>query len=190
MDFPEHPFWDFALRVYKTPGVSEACLEIQERHGVDVNVLLFCCWLGESGRGSVTPERLAEACNAVASWHETVVKKLRAVRRVLKSGIEKAPSDLGASLREQIQKHEIDAEHIELLTLAASVSDLKPDTSRPSDARAEDAIANVGVYLVSLNATLMGVDRVALGRIIAAAFPEYGRERAESQLSLAGPITF
>jgi hypothetical protein len=29
MEFPAHPLWDFALRVYKTPGVSDACLEIQ-----------------------------------------------------------------------------------------------------------------------------------------------------------------
>jgi len=190
MDFPEHPFWDFALRVYKTPGVSDACLEIQERHGADVNVLLFCCWLGESGRGAVTPERLAESCRAVASWHESVVKKLRAVRRVLKSGIEKAPSDLAATLRTQIQKYEIDAEHIELLTLAASVADLEPDVSRPADARAEDAIGNIGVYLASLNAALMGADRSALGRIVAAAFPNYGRTRAETELSARLAITF
>ena len=35
MDFPAHPFWDFALRVYKTPGVSDACLAIQDRHRAD-----------------------------------------------------------------------------------------------------------------------------------------------------------
>jgi uncharacterized protein (TIGR02444 family) len=190
MDFPEHPFWDFALKVYQMPGVSEACLEIQERHGADVNVVLFCCWLGESGRGAVTPEKLAEACKAVASWNETVVKRLRAVRRVLKEGIEKAPSDLASSLRKQIQTYEIDAEHIELLTLAASVADMKPDPSRPADARADDAIANIGLYLVSLNATLIGADRTALGRIVGAAFPAYGAQRAETQLSLCMPITF
>lgn len=190
MEFPAHPIWDFALRVYKTPGVSDACLEIQERHGADVNVLLFCCWLGESGRGAVTAERLAESRQAVASWHESVVKKLRAVRRGLKGGIENAPPDLTQELRANVQKYEIDAEHIELLTLAASVADLKPDAARPADARAEDAVANIGVYLTGLNATLMGVDRTALGTIVAAAFPDYGRTRAETVLSARLPITF
>ena len=183
MDFPAHPFWDFALAVYKTPGVSAACLDIQERHGADVNVVLFCCWLGESGRGAVTPERLAESCRAVESWHETVVKRLRGVRRALKEGIERAPSDLASTLRGQIQAYEIDAEHIELLTLAASVADIKPDPARPAEARAEDAIANIGTYLTSLGASLTGADRSALGQIVAAAFPRYGRERAETQLS-------
>jgi uncharacterized protein (TIGR02444 family) len=190
MDFPAHPFWDFALRVYKAPGVSDACLAIQERHGADVNVVLFCCWLGESGRGTVTPDRIAEACDAVASWHESVVKKLRAVRRILKDGAKKAPADLAGELRSQIQTYEIDAEHIELLMLAASVADLKPDAGRPADARAEDAIANVGLYLTHVNATLMGVDRTALGTIVAAAFPDYGRARAEATLSARIPITF
>ena len=31
MDFPAHPFWDFALDVYRRPGVSDACLALQER---------------------------------------------------------------------------------------------------------------------------------------------------------------
>jgi hypothetical protein len=138
----------------------------------------------------VTAERLAESCAAVASWHDTVVKRLRAVRRGLKDGAGSAPPDLAAGLREQVQKYEIDAEHIELLTLAASVADLDPDRARPPDARAEDAIANVGVYLAGLNATLIGADRTALGRIVAAAFPDYGRERAETQLSTQMPIAF
>jgi uncharacterized protein (TIGR02444 family) len=190
MDFPAHPFWDFALRVYKTPGVSDACLAIQERHGADVNVVLFCCWLGETGRGAITPERLAEACESVTSWHESVVQRLRAVRRLLKDNAGKAPADLASSLRAQIQANEIDAEHIELLMLAANVADLKPDPARPADARANDAVSNIGTYLIRINATLMGVDRTALGEIVAAAFPDFDRARAEMALSAQIPITF
>jgi uncharacterized protein (TIGR02444 family) len=190
MEFPAHPFWDFALRVYKTPGVSDACLAIQERHGADVNVVLFCCWMGESGRGAMTPERLAEACEAVAPWHESVVKRLRAVRRLLKEDAGKAPADLAGALRAQIQASEIDAEHIELLMLAGNVADLTPDPTRPADARADDAVANIGTYMTRINATLMGVDRTALGEIVAATFPDFGRERAEATLSARLPITF
>ncbi|MFB3151067.1 MAG: TIGR02444 family protein, partial [Alphaproteobacteria bacterium] len=54
MNFPDNPCWDFALVVYRRDGVAEACLALQESQGVDVNVLLFCCWLGESGRGGLS----------------------------------------------------------------------------------------------------------------------------------------
>lgn len=38
--FPDHPFWDFSLEVYPREGVGAACLALQARHEIDVNVLL------------------------------------------------------------------------------------------------------------------------------------------------------
>src|SRR5471030_292758 len=46
-DFLPHPFWNFSLEIYAAEGVSGACLDLQERRGCDVNILLFCCWLGD-----------------------------------------------------------------------------------------------------------------------------------------------
>jgi uncharacterized protein (TIGR02444 family) len=189
MDFPKHPFWDFALKVYGAPGVSQACLEVQERHGVDVNVLLFCLWVGESGRGAMTPAQLSHARDSVHRWHEGVVKKLRGVRRVLKEDSLGAPNEFADRLRREIQAREIDAEHIEQLVLVASVTDLDVDESRAPEARGEDAVANVGTYLVQLNASLMGVDRAALATIVAAACRGMPPEKAETALSQHAPIT-
>jgi uncharacterized protein (TIGR02444 family) len=190
MDFPEHPFWDFAIRVYRTPGVSAACLEVQERLGVDVNVLLFCCWLGESGRGAISREGLARARESVAVWHESVVKHLRSVRRILKDGIPPAPAALSQALRAQIQAHEIDAEHIEQLMLAASVDTLAVNAGAREDARAADAVANVGAYVQSLGMTATAADRAALARIVLAAFPGVPGEAIEARLSGAGMAAF
>ena len=39
-------------------GGVQPCLDLQERRGCDVNILLFCCWLGASGRPTLTAERL------------------------------------------------------------------------------------------------------------------------------------
>ena len=39
------PFWKFSLGYYRGAGVSEACLELQDRCGVDVNVVLFLLWM-------------------------------------------------------------------------------------------------------------------------------------------------
>lgn len=190
MNFPDHPLWDFALRVYRAPGVSEACLEVQERLGMDVNVLLFCCWVAESGRGSLTPEALARACDAVAPWHETVVKNLRAVRRALKGGIGAAPKELAENLRREIQAREIDAEHIEQLTLAATVEGLAAERARPVDARCDDAAETIARYVARLDRSPTGEDAKALAIILAAAFPALEAERVRTSLGRRINVAF
>ena len=50
MDFPDHPFWDFSLRVHGADGVAGACLDLQDAHQLDVNIVLYCCWIGATGR--------------------------------------------------------------------------------------------------------------------------------------------
>ncbi|MGI9492931.1 MAG: TIGR02444 family protein, partial [Geminicoccaceae bacterium] len=49
MDWPESPFWDYSLSLYGRPGVEQACLELQRRHGLNVNLLLFAFWLADRG---------------------------------------------------------------------------------------------------------------------------------------------
>ena len=34
-------FWDFSVGTYRRPGVADACLSLQDRYGLDVNVLLL-----------------------------------------------------------------------------------------------------------------------------------------------------
>jgi len=190
VDFPPHPFWDFALKVYRSPGVSDACLEVQERLGMDVNVLLFCCWVGDSGRGSLTPQTLARACDTVAPWHETVVKNLRTVRRALKGGLASAPKELTDALRSQIQAREIDAEHIEQLMLVGSISDIAADPSRPPAARADDAANNVAHYVAHLGRSPTGADAKAMALILDAAFPSLGRRHFETLLPTRMGVAF
>jgi uncharacterized protein (TIGR02444 family) len=43
------PFWRFSLRLYRAPGVGDACIVLQEETGVDVNLLLFLLWQAKSG---------------------------------------------------------------------------------------------------------------------------------------------
>src|SRR5262249_61577740 len=38
------PFWRFSLRFYRQPEVADACITLQEKAGVDVNLLLFLLW--------------------------------------------------------------------------------------------------------------------------------------------------
>ena len=78
-EFPDHPFWDFSFDVYMSEGVGAACLELQDAHELDVNILLFCIWVGASGRGSLTTDQMSTVTGAVADWHHEVVRALRTV---------------------------------------------------------------------------------------------------------------
>lgn len=171
MDFPRHAFWDFSVALYAKPGVAPACLDLQERHGLDVNVLLFCLWLGESGRGPVPGEALAAAFDAVAGWHEQVVRTLRPLRRQLKAGFAPIESGLVQTLRARLQKVEIDAEHVEQLALAASAAAQMP--ARPdlgAEERTAHAARHAAHYFAQFGGKAGASDIDSLCGIFAAAF--------------------
>lgn len=159
------------MTLYAKPGVAPACLDVQERHGIDVNALLFSLWLGESGRGPVPRETLDTAFDAVEGWHAKVVRTLRPLRRQLKSGFDPIDGGLVQALRARIQKVEIDAEHVEQLALAASAAAEAP--ARPGLTAAERA-AHAAQHAAALYARTPGgrfaKDLDSLCVIFAAAF--------------------
>ena len=95
-------FWAFSLAFYAQPAVMPACLALQDQHGVDVNLALLCCWVGEA----LDAAALAGADALVLDWRAEVVQPLRAVRRWLKGRDdalrrEVAAQELAAEQREQ-----------------------------------------------------------------------------------------
>lgn len=170
MAFPDHPFWDFSLRVYGTEGVSAACLDLQERHGVDVNILLFCLWLGAAGYPARSETQLRAIAAAASLWHDQVVKPLRAVRRRLKEPIEPVDHGLAQEVRARLQKVEIEAEHLEQLTLAGLIAGERPKSLAAAVQR-ENGISNLLIYLDILEAELDADSEERLRIIEAAAFP-------------------
>lgn len=104
---PENEFWIFSLRLYSQPGVAAKCLALQESCSLDVNVLLFCAWLGWSRRALLSPLEIQEIEAVVAEWHEGVVKPLRSVRQFLKN------AGGAQELRGQVKAIELAAEKME-----------------------------------------------------------------------------
>ena len=172
-EFPDHPFWDFSLDVYMSDGVGAACLELQDAHELDVNVLLFCLWCGASGRGALTADEMKIATDAVHAWHQDIVRALRAVRTLMKSGMEPAPADLAESLRQRIQKTEIDCEHTEQLMLAAAI-ETTVDVTRADDLRLVDAVSNVSQYFQLFGAKASAQDRQNVVVMLRVAFRDLG----------------
>lgn len=114
------PFWKFSLAVYAADGVADECLELQERLGLDVNLLLFAAYAGAVEGVRLEPQDVAAAAALVIGWHTGIVRMLRAVRRTLKpmSLDEKDPlQGSAAALRAQVKAAELDSEKIEQTTL-------------------------------------------------------------------------
>lgn len=128
----------FALELYARDGVPDACLHLQDRHDLDVTLVLFAAFVGAGRRQRLNTANLEAAQARVDAWHREVVRPLRAVRRRLKTGPPPAPNDATAHLRRRIQQIEIDAELIELDELGALVSGWE---SEPATGSAADAAA-------------------------------------------------
>ena len=123
--------WAFAA--YSGPGVQEACLDLQDRHGMDVVTLLWCIWAGEH-HGAIDADVIGRIVAETAAWQAEVVAPLRAVRRRLKQADAAAlsgagePAVAGASvtpdtkerLRSQVADAELAAEVIQLDRLESS----------------------------------------------------------------------
>lgn len=170
-DFLPHPFWNFSLELYAGDGVAEACLDLQERRGCDVNILLFCCWLGASGRSTLTAERLRTILKESDAWQAGIVKPLREVRKRLKDQPWTAalPETVDAT-RRRVSDAELAAEHAEQLKLA-SLHSPPADRDRPLEKRLRTAVGNLGVYAVCLGVTPDERDRRAVAALVAATFP-------------------
>jgi uncharacterized protein (TIGR02444 family) len=162
--FPAHPAWDFVTRLYAAPGVASACLDLQERHGIDVTFMLFCLW-----RGSVSEKPLGECMVALATaareWHETVVLPVRAARHRLKADASSRPE--AKTLYRNVLAAEIDCEHAELLMLAER-ADALCDTVESGEPAAVMA-NNLAGFFEASGVTPAAPDAPAIATILEAA---------------------
>ena len=108
--------WSFAVSLYAKPGVSDACLFLQDESDVDVPVLLFAAWLGHHSI-PLPADDLERIIGEVEAWHEEVVLPLRRLRKRLKQGPKPAPGERTEVLRTAIKAAELSAERLQLEAL-------------------------------------------------------------------------
>lgn len=141
--------WDFSLMHYARAGVADACLRLQDEHGVNVNVLLWCAWLEQRGL-MLNAARLRSAQKRIHAWDEHYVVPLRQLRRRMKA--EFGAADEGIErVRSQIKQAELLAEKQLQIWLEAVVQTWD-DTSAASEHLSAGG-NNVRFYLQQLNVT-------------------------------------
>lgn len=172
--FEDHPFWDFSLRVYGSDGVPAACISLQERHGIDVNLLLFSAWIGESGRGVLAESELEGALAAATAWNRDIVCALRFIRNRLKGGIPPIPTERSDVLRKMILDVEVKSEHVEQIALAGAVT-RQANPALAAERRGDDAVANIATYFRRYGFTPDAEDARQVAIVLDPAFPQIGR---------------
>ncbi len=136
----------FALALYRSGDVSPACLALQDRLDVDVNLVLYAAFVGAVRAQVLTEAHLNSARCVVDEWHREVVRPLRSVRRRLKTGPSPAPTPATMELRRELQRLEIKAEVVELAQLDAFAAQQDgPHAAGSPVARATEAITAVAL---------------------------------------------
>jgi uncharacterized protein (TIGR02444 family) len=113
--------WDWTLRAYDRPGVPEACLALQDQHGLNTSLLLWAAW-ADPGEAALTA-----AVAAGEAWDQQVLWPLRNTRRDLKSPMAGIDDTARLALREDVKAAELRAERV----LMESFEALAGQASRP-----------------------------------------------------------
>lgn len=168
---PVNPFWEFSVRIYSRPEVAEACLALQEKFKLDVNILLFCCWQAEKGLAPLTDADIAKIMTVSQDWHRQIVAGLRAVRQNLKGGFPPASPVMAEMIRKQIINLEIQSEQVEQDLIFQTI----PGKAGNSDqAGILTGAQNCKTYLSHLGKHPDDEDAARFGIILAAIFPDNG----------------
>lgn len=160
MSLDQHPLWLYASRIYAYPGVEGACLALQDQHGLNVNILLWAAWLGQSGV-LLPGTRLAQARAQIGDWDRRIVA-LRQARRGLREPVENVPEVWRKRVRKLALEAELAAEQVALALLAelASAADrrIEPAT-REAAIRANLSHCSDGRWWPELDILLAAAQR-------------------------------
>jgi uncharacterized protein (TIGR02444 family) len=161
-------FERFAPKLYRRAGVAAACLDLQHRHDLDVNVVLFAAFIGAVRRQTLTIAYLDLAHRRVDAWHHEIVRPLRAVCQRIKTGPVPAPNEASECLRRKLAQLEIEAEVIELDQLGALIPEVH--SPRCTSSAAECATAAIETVIrTHTDIALNDEDRQAIDTIAAEA---------------------
>jgi uncharacterized protein (TIGR02444 family) len=106
-------FWTFSVDVYGDAAVQPECLDLQDRYGINVNLLLFCAFVGAVHGALLSQGDVKQAEEIVHRWDGEIVRSLRAARRALKSFSGDSSSVDVNLLYNNIKAQELEAEKLE-----------------------------------------------------------------------------
>jgi uncharacterized protein (TIGR02444 family) len=106
------PFWRFSLHFYRQPGVSDACIALQDDCGVDVNLLLFLLWLADDGQ-LLSADEVKKLDDKVRDWRNLTIIPIRDARRKLKVVETLVGPGKQEAFRNKVKAVELEAERLQ-----------------------------------------------------------------------------
>jgi uncharacterized protein (TIGR02444 family) len=123
--------WNAVTELYAKPGVSQACLLLQDQLGVDVSFLLTALFHATRRQVDLTAEDIARLDRYISAWRSGIVLPLRTLRRKLKEG--NPALDSVGELYRQIKDAELLAERLEIDALVQQLGQMSGNrASAPS----------------------------------------------------------
>ena len=164
--------WNFAVQLYGRAGVRDACLDLQDRCGLDVDLLLFAVWSAFAGPGQLDAGAFRECIAVTAAWRDRLLQPLRALRRTSSGDFDPIPEASSQAVARQLQAVELAAERVELELLEGWAT--ARDSCGPATEPEAAAASNLVAYL-----TAAGVETsagaAAMRTLLAAASPVSNR---------------
>lgn len=161
------PHWRFALELYAAPGVAPACLELQDRNGIDVVLMLVALYAARAGLRA-GPDELRGAQAATAAFRTDVILPLRAVRRRLKLLDLGVADEAHNALRTTVKRAELAAERLQMAAQVAALAGHPDASQRSPRAVIEDVLAVCDGTVDARTADVIAVIAGASERISAA----------------------
>jgi uncharacterized protein (TIGR02444 family) len=140
------PLWRFSIKFYAVPGVAQACIELQDKANVDVNILFVLLWSATQGRAFNAAD-ITEIERMIGPWRDIAVVPIRTIRRALKSPPAVLSAETAEGFRTRIKAVELEAERLQqeaLYELAQSGRFGRPAKS-PSEAARDSVSSYQGV---------------------------------------------
>jgi uncharacterized protein (TIGR02444 family) len=136
------PLWHFSVDFYARPDVAEACLQLQEACGADVNIVLFLLWRA-TARDALTADAVRRLDDSSRDWRENVVAPLRTLRRRLKAGCPPMAPNAAESFRSKVKAVELAAERLQQDAMSGMAGALE---TRPAGSVHEATRLNLAAY--------------------------------------------
>ena len=119
--------WDYAVHVYDIDGVKDRLLTLQDDHGGDVNIALWCLWCGHEDI-TLSPAIVTKILQPSRQITKGAVEPLRHARRYFSAPSADHDPQAFADLRRDVLALELEAEklvlnHLEQATLARREND-------------------------------------------------------------------
>lgn len=147
MDFPNSELWNYSTQIWTLPEVELICLEMQNDYDININILLYCSWVGDK-KLLLNDDDMQTLLDTVQPW-QIIIKPLRDSRKMMQQQLIAMPANMVDQTVANISEMELNAEHMTQLAMekALKLESISPASDQDN---IECSLNNIKTYLNAL----------------------------------------